>query len=370
MRNSDFIADSRLRRAAGVAADAGINANVLSWNRRGQPKTEQAFLLKGKNVRIRYFNKNAEFGRGIYNIFNLMLFNLWLIKELFKARGEYKAVHVCDLDVAIPALIVKAVLGKKICYDIFDFYAHTHKMPELVGKFVAWVEYKVCQLSDWVIVCNESRKQQLPAAVQDKTVVIHNTPEIDGVTLVDVDEQKSDVFKICYVGTLPAHGRLLKEIIQNFPLDFHVKLDIAGSGPLEDFIKEAQINNSNVNYYGQVSIEKALAMQSASDLLFATYDPSILINKNSAPNKIYEAMALSKPIIVCKDTDADKIVISNEMGVAIKYSADEFWSSVRGFVNDKERCTKLGSNGRVAYSKKYSWRSMAIVLDGIYSVVT
>lgn len=365
VRNSDFITDSRMRRAAGVALDLGLNVSVLSWNRIKGVKQSFKFPFKGGAVDLFYYNKKADFGKGLYNILNLALYNIWIAILLIRKRKCYEAIHVCDLDVAIPTLLAKLILGKRVCYDIFDFYAHTHAMPRLVSKMVAWLEFKVCDFADFVIVCNENRKMQLPAHVQKKTIVIHNTPDVMAINL-NRKVEEGNPFKVCYVGTLPAHGRLLKEIIESFPEHLDVHLDVAGNGPLEDFIIESQGNIDRLKYHGHVSIESALNLQLQSDLLFATYDPSVIINKNSAPNKIYEAMALSKPIIVCKHTDADKIVLENKMGVAIGYSADEFWEAVELLMSNSEYSKRLGENAYVAYRTKYSWTSMVPILSCEY----
>lgn len=47
---------------------------------------------------------------------------------------------------------------------------------------------------------------------------------------------------------------------------------------------------------------EVLSASSACDLLFAIYDPFIPNNRFASPNKIFEAMALGKPVLVSKGT--------------------------------------------------------------------
>ena len=134
-----------------------------------------------------------------------------------------------------------------------------------------------------------------------------------------------------------------------------IELHVAGLGPLEAYLAKTAKEFSNIYFYGQVTNEDALNLQSRADLLFATYDASEEINRNSAPNKVYEAMALGKPIIVCRQTDADLVVTRNKSGHAIKYDADEFMLIADKYKKNKDLKIEHGSNALKLYHEKYSW---------------
>ena len=51
-----------------------------------------------------------------------------------------------------------------------------------------------------------------------------------------------------------------------------------------------------------IDYESALELYAKCDLMFALYDPAIPNHRYSAPNKVYEAMLLGKPIIVAEGT--------------------------------------------------------------------
>ena len=85
------------------------------------------------------------------------------------------------------------------------------------------------------------------------------------------------------------------------------------------------------------------------------------INRNHqlcAPNKFYEALALSKPIIVCKGTGIDNIVQENKIGIVINYSASEFYDAVIWFKNNLEEAIAMGNRGRLLYEENYRWSIM------------
>lgn len=357
MRNSDVRYDTRMRKAINEAIDYGLMPVVLGWIRDGGERPNGDQEVNGKPFSAKYFILKSRFGLGFNNIFRLVAFNIWLLKTLIITRKSYEAIYVCDLDVSFPSLFVKFFFRKKIIYDIFDFYSHTHAMPDFIKKYVEKAEYSVCRRSDSVIVCTEKRAAMLNEKTGINPVIIYNTPNLD---ILPSNHQfskgsSSNAFSIVYVGTLSETGRLLKDVAEKIKVTPEIELHVAGLGPLEAYLAKTAKEFSNIYFYGQVTNEDALNLQSRADLLFATYDASEEINRNSAPNKVYEAMALGKPIIVCRQTDADLVVTRNKSGHAIGYDADEFMLIAHKYKKNKDLKIEHGSNALKLYHKKYSW---------------
>ena len=116
----------------------------------------------------------------------------------------------------------------------------------------------------------------------------------------------------------------------------------------------------NIKYYGSMNYDEVLKLEKDCDILFATYNPEILNHKYSAPNKVYEAMALGKPIIVCKNTGIDEMVSNNKIGYAIDYSAKEFMDKIKN-INELEYLS-MAKNAKKVYLEKYSWEKMKALL--------
>ena len=93
-------------------------------------------------------------------------------------------------------------------------------------------------------------------------------------------------------------------------------------------------------------------MESECDILFATYNPKVANHRYSAPNKLYEAMALGKPIIVCKNTGVDTFVNKNKLGFSIEYNVIEFFNVLSNInKNEYKKSVDL-------YYGKYNWEKM------------
>ena len=102
--------------------------------------------------------------------------------------------------------------------------------------------------------------------------------------------------------------------------------------------------------------DDVLKLEMNCDILFATYNPKILNHKYSAPNKVYEAMALGKPIIVCRNTGVDELVEKEKIGFVIDYNADQFIKTIKQI--DAKNYDLIAKKCIQLYKNKYSWDSM------------
>lgn len=209
--------------------------------------------------------------------------------------------------------------------------------------------------SDLTIICSEQRKKQISSAKPKKVLVIHNSPNIH-YEKKHIIKSKSKKIKIAYVGTLQPN-RLLLEIADSISNTNDYEFHIGGFGIYESYLEELSKKNSNIFFYGPMDYSSVLSLENECDILFATYNPQIPNHRYSAPNKIYEAMALGKPLIVCNNTGIDEFVNRNGIGVSINYDGGEFIAAIKKITNNldlklvNKKCKEL-------YKNNYSWEVM------------
>ena len=199
---------------------------------------------------------------------------------------------------------------------------------------------------------------QISKAHPKKVIVIHNSPQIEKTKDKNVDMNK---IKVCYVGILQ-DDRLLLEICDEIAKHKNLELHIGGFGKYEMQIADMSKKYSNIKFYGGMNYHDVLDLESDSDVLFATYNPKIPNHKYSAPNKVYEAMALGKPIIVCNNTGVDELVRTEKIGFCIEYNAQDFIKCIQNI--NKEEFERIKNDSRQLYLKKYSWNVMEKKLLG------
>lgn len=370
IRNAEAEITTSFYRIVDAILDSGNTPILLSRNREanGISVDKKIYYFKDKEIDNYEINIPAKRGAGLKNIFQLIVYQYTLLKWLKNNRDKYDMVHSFDFDAGLPCSIINKKLNFKHVYHIADFYTESRNMPSFLKKFFRKQEIKVIDKSDYTIICNEERFEQIKGCSQKNIEVIHNVPVLDEKLEESIKNHKENSndsnIRLCYVGKL-SKNRFILDIIDVVSKNKDIILDIAGVGPVENEVIEASKNNENIIYHGKIKYEDAIKLYLDCDLMFAIYDPSVKNHRFSAPNKIYESMILGKPIIVAKDTGMDKIVEKYDMGLVINYDKKEFENALNSIIDKKEKMLKMSQNAKGAYSN-YCWNTMKARLINIY----
>lgn len=365
-RSNPVAPDPRVEKIGKALIDAGYSVQALGWDRTGNlPEQETKDGLPVFRLPIR-----AEFGKGVGNLLPLLKWQWGLWRWLIKHQAEYDVIHACDFDTVLPAIWIKTFFGKRVVYDIFDFYAdHLRATPAMIKSIIRRVDLWVIGKADAVILVDDARVEQIAGSKPRLTTIIYNSPEDVREKYIYLGKPSTSDLRLAYIGLLQVERGLLHmlTVLRNHP-EWH--LDLAGFGGDEDVILTASANLSNVHWHGRVSYQQALQLSAAADVLFATYDPAIPNHKYSSPNKIFEAMMLGKAIIVAAGTNMDRIVTDAECGCIVPYGDTPSLEKVlQSLVSNPELVRKLGVNARQAYEKRYHWALMSRRLTLLYEKV-
>ena len=345
IRSTSIISDSRAQKEI-KALEKEYEVIALGWNR-SLDKIEQ------QPDQLILFNQKAEYGAGLKNIFNLLHFQRWITRQL-KNIDNIDCVYACDFDTAYTARKFAKKHHLKFIYDIYDYYIDCHKLPGIMSKLIEKMDIQTLNNSDLTIICSEQRLAQIKKTHPRKTTIIHNSIDINDFDLTKniCKTPKNQRTKIVYVGILQ-EDRLLQEIAEKIKNEDDLELHIGGFGKYGQYLKNLAKKYKNIFFYGELKYQEVLNLEKSCDVLFATYNPAIPNHQYSAPNKVYEALALGKPIIVCKNTGIDAMVLDNKFGTAIEYDGDEFIKAVKN-----AKSVKINP----AVVKKYGWETMAKTL--------
>lgn len=358
LRASHVNPDPRVARAVSVAEAAGLDTTVLAWNRdrdaRPAPTVSHSPVVR--------FGRSAAHGRGLANLAGLVLFQLFLVREVVARRRGLVAIHACDLSTGATGLLLARVLRIPLIYDIYDYYVDSFPVPGPARSLVRRVETWVINRADTTILPTSSRREQIRPAQPRQLVIVENSPDI-GEFQLDESMAPTD---LAYVGIL-AHHRLLREVVHYVAATPDVSLRIAGFGPLDEEIRSIAESCPNIDFRGRVDSAEALAIMASARVLFATYEPSVPNHRYSAPNKFSEALALGKPLIVCRGTGMDVEVEQVGVGVAIDYDGDAFGKALTTILRDDELLEHCRERGPLLYRDEHSWPVSASRLHAIYA---
>lgn len=347
----------RLERTAKCIASLGFDCLAVGWDRdRNHSKAERKH---GFDILRAHFP--GQYGGGIKNVYGLLCWNLWLLVLHLRARP--KVIHAYDFDTIIPALIAKALIKSKVIYDIADWYADSRKVGCLKPLFQT-AEMWACNRADLVILAHEARLKQI-GFIPQRWLIVHNSP-VDQFAMLRNAESKSSIGEyFAYVGVLqPDRG--LEQII-NAASTIGAKFILAGFGPLEDYCKKVASTVPGVQFLGRIPYECTLAIESNAIAIIALYDPKLPNNRLAAPNKLFEAMMLGRPLVTSKGTLVAELVEKAGIGVTVTYGdVQELTQALERLRSNSKERAEMGHRARVLYETRYSFSKQCEKLRQAY----
>lgn len=353
--------DPRVERAAQALVAAGFGVTIVAWDRGWKlPVTEERDGFRLVRLRV-----PAAFGQGLRNLPGLARWQAALLVWLVRNQQTYGVIHACDLDTALPGLIAARAFRKRLVFDIFDSYAHAFRVGPLRG-LVRWLESQVAARADAVIIADEIRWAQLGLARPRRLVVIYNSPPDLAAQLSAWSSEGTGPFRVAYVGLLD-RTRGLEALLTVMGRRPEWRLDLAGFGVDADWVAARARSLPNVRFHGRVDYPEALRLMAAADALVAIYDPAVPNHRFASPNKLFEAMMLSRPVVVAAGTHADHLVEAHGCGLVVPYGDDQaLESALARLAADPLLREQLGAAGRRAYETHYHWDRMRERLLALY----
>ncbi len=365
-RSNPISPDPRVEKEARSLRRAGYAVSVLGWDRSGELPDREC--VRGNE--IHRLSIRAGYARGVMNLFPLLRWQVGSLVWLIRHRAEYDLIHACDFDTILPALVCKFILGKKVVYDIFDFYAdHLRATPEWIKRLIRAVDLWAIERADAVIMVDDARREQIAGAQPKRLAVVYNSPEDQYVGRVDEPVPGEATLRLAYIGLLQVERGLMDvlEVLSRHP-DWG--LDLAGFGGDEAQILAVARGMPNVAWHGRVPYATALDLSARADLLFALYDPRIPNHRYASPNKLFEAMLLGKPVIVARGTNMDRIAEEVGFGLLVKYGDTlALESALARLAQDPDLRETLGRRARQGYEQAYGWHIMEQRLMDLYEEI-
>ncbi|HOJ94504.1 MAG TPA: glycosyltransferase [Fervidobacterium nodosum] len=355
--------NSLLQKLSKSFSKIGLDVVVIGVKRITKSLDESAmkveFLSNQPVQKIRYYEISLplEYGGGVKSWKGVIKYQLMSYKVLQEQKKNIDIVYAIDLLMALPAAIFSIFARKKFIYHIADKFTKAYNVPFLIKPFFDFIDFLIMTKAEYIIIPSETRIYDIPRIFRKKCTIIYNSPEDVKNIQAEINDKINDRLKLGFFGVL-SEDRFIKETCEIVKKNDFLELHIGGYGPLESYIREQSLLCERIKFYGKVAYDKVLEIQSEVDLLFAIYNPAIPNNKQASPNKLYEAMMLRKPIIVCRGMGIDELVEREDIGFVINYSANDF-EKLLAFINN-QRCIlkSKGAKARTLYENNYSWNLM------------
>ena len=151
---------------------------------------------------------------------------------------------------------------------------------------------------------------------------------------------------------------ILLEAATQLPDNYH--LLIAGSGPLEEKVRNLADKKTNVHYLGYQSKQNLLSLIRGSDLLI---QPSL---EEGMSSTLLEAMACGTCILGSNIEGISEIVENNKTGLLVEpNNRDELLNKILYLLQKKEKRLMMANEG-LEIVKKYDWKRVGKLYLNFY----
>jgi len=298
--------------------------------------------------------------RPLYYVASILRYWAALFTRLRQIRPSL--LHVSDFEVFWPARLYAVLNGIPILYNIHDNLSLRYKCSRATGAILNILEGLAVFSATVTIVPEEFRKSALPRWARRKVRVVRNTPVDPGYK--PPHKPGSDPVTILYAGWLD-EGRGLRKLIELVAREPKLLLRVAGNGDpaLVQAAKEAR----NTEFRGYLSHREVMEQTAASDFVAALYDPRRAINRYAASNKIAEALAVGRPVIVNRELRISALLETYDCAVFIDYAhAADVGSMLSSLRSDAIRYEQMCLSARKAYEENYSWENVRLSSHSVF----
>ncbi len=384
---SHFPPDIRVEKEMKALSSAGFSIILLSNKSRPAPVKER--MKYGTVFRLGDFrflgpalNRKKNFPVPVNPVW---VFSF--LKVLF--YEDVQAIHVHDLPFALFGIVGKLLFHKKFILDLHENYPAALALWGKKGNRISRLFrnshlaeiYEILSLhfADKVIVVAPAHRTYLKKKyrISSDIRVVGNTVEWGKYEKFDLDpailQKYEDFFVLSFLGQFSPERDLdvAVEAIQFLkPGIPNLKMLFVGDGVYRKTLQE-KIKKENVEeiaeIVGWIPFEKTASYLAASDVCIIPQGSNDLID-NGTPHKLFQYMAMGKPVVVSDAKALKQVVEETQCGEVFRSrSPEDFAHAVLKIKNNPD--FPYGKNGIKAVQEKYNWGNSAKALRELYEEV-
>jgi len=310
---NELSSDQRVHRSCLTLQKAGYEVELIGRQYKNSPVlSPRTYSCK----RMHLFFKKGPF---FYAEYNLRLFFLLLFSKA-------DVLFSNDLDTLLPNYLISRLKRKELIYDSHELFT---ELPELIGRpMVKWVWTKLenflfPKLQN-IITVNQSIANIYKEEYAKKIQVIRNIPlpiKLDTkVSKEDFGFQKDDFLIILQGAGINMH-RGAEEALEAMKYVYGAKLLIIGSGDVFEDLKRKRIElqlEHKVQIIDKLPYQELMQYTSIADLGLSLDKDTNLNYRYSLPNKVFDYIHASTPILVSRLPELLNIVETYKIGGRVR----------------------------------------------------
>jgi glycosyltransferase involved in cell wall biosynthesis len=341
----------RVARMMRVAKELGYEPKFLGAMREaGLPREDQWEGLAVERIGIPFPLVNGT--KPLTYVWGTVRYSLAAFRRLWKLRPD--VVHASDIECGVAALVYHWARGGRLIYNIHDNLSQRYAVPRVVRTLLNALEGAVAAAADVTLVPEGFRRDSLPAWSRRKVLIVRNSPEDPGFS--SRARNAGDPIRLFFGGWLD-RGRGLQGLADLVASNRDFELVVAGEGSPETVAWLESL--PKVEYLGFLSHGRIIEETRRCDVVVALYDPRRLINIYAASNKIAEALAVGRPVLVNEEARVAEYLEPRGCCVTTPYAAiADAGGPLRELVSDPARYAAACQAARRCYDSDYHYTAV------------
>jgi len=273
-RSINSVFDPRTQSIKRAFIDLGLECLIFDWS----PEISTAPVSR--------FSKQRNFSIGLRQLLPNLKFNYWLLRSL--SQWQPQLIVCVDIDTFIGAILYKffSIMKKRkviLILDVADSIASKFTNRHLKVILIQ-IEKTSMLFADFVVFPSINR---VPLPHKINIRVIENV-FLEPATTIELRKLSKNKNSIYYGGLLLKDRGIDK--LLTLAQDSNIKIEIAGYGEMEESVRKAAQNYSNIKFHGKVEFQELSGLRAQSAFSWCWYDQSSIENQNHASGKILESL--------------------------------------------------------------------------------
>jgi len=364
--------DPRVRKEAEALTRNGYDVDVIALRNDEEKEFETI-----KNVNIYRLNQKTKRGsqlRFLYQYSKFFCMSFFKLNHLDLSK-KYDVIHIHSLpDYLVFVAFIQKLKGKKIILDLHESFPEiflSRFNNKLTAKLLEFIERISANYAHSIItVSNTLKNMFVKRGIKKNITVLFNVPDqkISELKMKRPTSLKNK-FILNYSGSLKKERGLdiaikaineVKEIIPNIYLMIFGSDDEENN--LKKLVKNLKLKNC-VYFGGKVTSQKVMEYNNISDIGIIPWY-SNPITEVGTPNKLFECIALEKPIIA-SETKALKDLMGNSILFFKPGDYKEMSNQISFAYNNKNKTKAMTKKAKMIYNK-INWDVMEKRLFTLY----
>ncbi len=353
----------RSTKECNALAKAGHQVTFVGWDfLAGNARKHD--LLPG--IRLKLLSYPGDFGR--LSLRGWVRWYFHLIQSLRTDRFE--VVHCVDEYPVLMLLPFKHLFFKRVVLDVYDSIIKRKAGNCFVAAIYRFLRLVANSVSDRIIETSEDLKKTLGRFAR-KAVAVYNSPEDPFPCVQGIFPEPHAPLRVAATGGIHSQSMALKTLVRVLDGFETGRIEVICSGWLQDeYARNVFAKHPKVKYRWIETQEDYFRTLSLCDLIYNVRVDSGNSNYRSLvfPNKVFDALAVGRPVLVASESQVSKWVMENQTGYACPFEDDKAMKKIfEDCMKNRPVLKDFARAKRELFLKNYHWPIMAERLTRMYA---